>query len=212
MGRKKKHPEHENLERWLVSYADFITLLFATFTALFAMSQLDIAKFKVAGHSLNEAFNGSPYGMYDSAGGGASFFPNPGGGAQTLSIQPIQFTEQKEKFIQAAQAFNKMIEESDIKIGATGKGLAGEVYASFFPTRGLVITILTNEGKVYFRPGSADLEPAAFPVLERIGELLKSEFAGFDTDVEGHCDSSPINNPYFPSNWELSLCKSLQCS
>lgn len=46
MGKKHKHPEHENLERWLVSYADFITLLFATFVVLYALSMVDLAKFK----------------------------------------------------------------------------------------------------------------------------------------------------------------------
>ena len=52
MARKKKHEEHENLERWLVSYADFVTLLFATFTALYAISQVDVIKFDKLAHSL----------------------------------------------------------------------------------------------------------------------------------------------------------------
>jgi chemotaxis protein MotB len=57
MGKKHKHPEHENLERWLVSYADFITLLFATFVVLYALGQLDLAKLKEVRHSLQQAFN-----------------------------------------------------------------------------------------------------------------------------------------------------------
>jgi flagellar motor protein MotB len=56
MARKKKHEEHVNHERWLVSYADFITLLFATFTALFAISNADKEKFQQMAHSLKNAF------------------------------------------------------------------------------------------------------------------------------------------------------------
>lgn len=56
MGRKKKHPEHENLERWLVSYADFITLLFATFTALYAIATAELANFKDVAESISEGF------------------------------------------------------------------------------------------------------------------------------------------------------------
>lgn len=60
MARKKKHEEHVNHERWLVSYADFITLLFATFTALFAISNADLTKFKLMAKSINQAFSGDP--------------------------------------------------------------------------------------------------------------------------------------------------------
>jgi chemotaxis protein MotB len=60
VSRKKKHEEHVNHERWLVSYADFITLLFATFTALFAISNADMEKFKEMAKSMNQAFNGKP--------------------------------------------------------------------------------------------------------------------------------------------------------
>src|SRR3982750_1935940 len=56
MARKHKHPEHENLERWLVSYADFMTLLFATFTALYAMASTDAAKLKDVGAAIREGF------------------------------------------------------------------------------------------------------------------------------------------------------------
>ena len=57
MGKKKKHPEHENLERWLVSYADFITLLFATFTALYAMAQQDLSKMKDVSKAISQGFH-----------------------------------------------------------------------------------------------------------------------------------------------------------
>ena len=61
MGKKHKHPEHVNHERWLVSYADFITLLFATFTALYALSKSDAAKAKAVADGMREAFGtGTP--------------------------------------------------------------------------------------------------------------------------------------------------------
>src|SRR5690349_3203056 len=56
MAKKAKHPEHENLERWLVSYADFMTLLFATFTALYALAQTDIAQLKDVSEAIREGF------------------------------------------------------------------------------------------------------------------------------------------------------------
>jgi Flagellar motor protein len=57
MAKKQKHPEHENLERWLISYADFITLLFATFVVLYALSQVDIKDFKALEDSIRQAFS-----------------------------------------------------------------------------------------------------------------------------------------------------------
>ena len=57
MARKKKHEEHENLERWLVSYADFMTLLFATFVVLYALSQINVNEFKKVEESLRRAFS-----------------------------------------------------------------------------------------------------------------------------------------------------------
>ena len=57
MARKKKPPEHENLERWLVSYADFMTLLFATFVVLYALSQINVNEFKKVEDSLKKAFS-----------------------------------------------------------------------------------------------------------------------------------------------------------
>ena len=60
MARKQKHEEHENLERWLVSYADFMTLLFATFVVLYALAQIDMKEFEKLEESIKAAFNNSP--------------------------------------------------------------------------------------------------------------------------------------------------------
>ena len=68
MGKKHKHPEHENLERWLVSYADFITLLFAVFVVLYAMGQIDLAKLKKVQVSISSAFSSS-FGVQDRTNG-----------------------------------------------------------------------------------------------------------------------------------------------
>lgn len=68
MGKKHKHPEHENLERWLVSYADFITLLFAVFVVLYAMGQIDLAKMKKVQNSISAAFSSS-FGIKDKTDG-----------------------------------------------------------------------------------------------------------------------------------------------
>ena len=62
MAKKKKEEEHENLERWLVSYADFMTLIFATFVVLYALSQIDAAEYEKLQESIKEAFNN----LYDT--------------------------------------------------------------------------------------------------------------------------------------------------
>ena len=69
MGKKHKHEEHENLERWLVSYADFITLLFATFVVLYALGQMDLAKLKKLSASVQAAFGGGKKGVMDKTDG-----------------------------------------------------------------------------------------------------------------------------------------------
>src|SRR5947209_698229 len=75
---RKKHPEHVNLERWLVSYADFITLLFAFFVIMYAISQADVSKFKKVSASIRQAFSAAgPVGMVDIGGNSGGNTANP---------------------------------------------------------------------------------------------------------------------------------------
>ncbi|OGI20604.1 MAG: hypothetical protein A2287_06265 [Candidatus Melainabacteria bacterium RIFOXYA12_FULL_32_12] len=198
MGKKKRHAEeHENLERWLVSYADFITLLFATFVVLYALSQLDLAKFKDLKVSLQRAFSGSTViqggdGVLEKAGENVI-----SQGADNTSVVPFfehmqakaeekTFTEVKEK-IEELKGKNEL-EGVDTRIDE----------------RGLVINLVDS---LFFNSGSAEIKKQAYPALRKIGYSLREKFADHSIRVEGHTDNIPIQSSIYPSNWELSSAR-----
>lgn len=128
MAKKKKHPEHENLERWLVSYADFITLLFATFTALYAMAQNDMAKLKDVSEAIREGFqqqsllNGiktifqgqsapsdNPKAISKDKGAGAGVI----GKYESLTYQPGEVKRVEEVYEDLKKDVNKINEETE---------------------------------------------------------------------------------------------------
>ena len=197
MGRKKKPEEHENLERWLVSYADFITLLFATFVILYALSQIDIAKFKNLKVSIREAFNSSPTILKGDPGimsnKGQNLF-STGSANDTQNMVPpildaIAAKEEKKqyKLIQDELKVKKINELSGIKTEVT--------------ERGLVIKMI---GNIFFDPSTSGLRPESLKTVKEIGKLLKEKFPFNMIRVEGHTDNEPIHSSKFPSNWELS--------
>lgn len=211
MGRKHKHPEHENLERWLVSYADFITLLFATFVVLYALGQLDLAKLKTLRHSLQQAFNptaanpaagitGKTDGVMDGP-PEASILNNSGNSVlDKIAPSPQDTTAPKdptfEQIQQSVQAMNQAIKES------TG-GAAGIEGAQVSVTeRGVVISISST---LFFDSGSATLKPMAQKALDKLVKSLKD--SGRMINIEGHSDNTPIATAQFPSNWELSAAR-----
>lgn len=229
MGKKHKHPEHENLERWLVSYADFITLLFATFVVLYALSQADLAKFKSAGESIKQAFNPGSNIMKDPGGimkgtPDAKILKNSGNSVlEKVSPKYLpkgQAEGQSKPTRQMAQAvaeINKEIEKQNKaaqkgkgkgegagKPGAKGQAAAEDIGLTTLKIqeRGVVISFASS---LFFEPGTAGLKPAAFPVLDKVSSLL----AQADTviHIEGHTDSQPMVSAIYPSNWELSCAR-----
>jgi len=122
MARKKKHPEHVNHERWLVSYADFITLLFATFVMLFAMSNVEKAKVVAAADSMNKAFGGS-----DSGGGASSSILTPhvaidGQASSNASLNIMIMPTASQNQSAASKAGDTPPDDSDDPSKAGGKG------------------------------------------------------------------------------------------
>lgn len=195
MARKKKHPEHENLERWLVSYADFITLLFATFVVLYALAQVDAMDFAKLEESLKNAFSQ----------GGALFDGQPTvmDGSDSIFDQ-----QQANSFIPSLMLeyiSPKYEEESFKEIEETIEELtkAGELdgIASKMTDKGL---LLSFDDKYLFAPGSAYLDKNAKKLLDKVGVLICKKFVLHSMRVEGHTDSSPMSNAQYPSNWELS--------
>lgn len=200
MARKKKPPEHENLERWLVSYSDFITLLFATFVVLYALSQVDISEYIKLEEAMKAAF--SPSSLMESM---DSFLdttksesPVDSKSADSV-VSPLMLEYMSPAYEQ------RSYEEIDQEIkDATKKGEL-EGVKSEITDKGLVITFSED---LIFNPGSATLTPNALASLNKVGVMITEKFVLHYIRVEGHTDNSPIMSFVFPSNWELSSARS----
>jgi len=202
---KKKHPEHVNHERWLVSYADFITLLFAFFVVLFASSQSDKAKQKKVSAAISAAFSQmaifEPHSatppLEQTTGATTDSTPSPlqlpmeAAGTGDAPHQPGAvdspeiLRERVEQIIQKQLAAG-LIHPGDLTLHPTTEGL----------------TLSLQEG-AFFDSGSAQLRPTGIPVLE----LLSASLPQTPVRIEGHTDNLPIQTTLFPSNWELSSAR-----
>lgn len=198
MAKKKKHPEHINLERWLISYADFITLLFATFVVLYALSQVDIKDFKALENSIKQAFS-APSVMQGSEGvmdSSSTLFDNEQADSM---ITPLMMEYMSQKYEdQSMEEIEKSINEQ-IK--------AGEIdNAEVFETdKGILIRL---QDDCLFKSGSAELTPAAKTKLDRVGATIAKKFILHNMRIEGHTDNKVMKSAIFPSNWELSSARS----
>ncbi len=196
MPRKRKHEEHENLERWLISYADFITLLFAFFVVMYAISSVNEGKYRVLSDTLTAAFNNTPKTLQPIQIGSEGVTAEPSvlapdelASQATSVIEPIQTSEMDQTLEQMAddfeQAVRPLIEQDLISVKRDDLWIEIEINTSLL-----------------FVSGSADLEDEAVPVLSRLGAVLRRY--PNQIQVEGFTDNLPINNEIFPSNWELS--------
>jgi chemotaxis protein MotB len=180
MPRKRKHDEHENLERWLLTYADLITLLLAFFIVMYSMSKVDAKKFG----KMSEALSGVLKGGTVVIKRGDQVGTLPGGGV--LSIGHLQSIQESIK--------------RDLEKSGKDKLISSEI-----SERGLVIHIMES---ALFKAGSADLEPKAKEILDlvalHIGNLPNH------VRIEGHTDNRPIKNTKYPSNWELSSARATE--
>lgn len=202
MAKKKKHEEHENMERWMVSYADFMTLLFATFVVLYALAQIDIKEFGKLEESIKMAFNNSPIsgGQHLLEGIGETAITQSGASENDSLIPPIMEYLSVKYEKNSMEAIEDEIEEA-VKKGEID-GVSAEV-----TDRGLIITL--KDINAFFYSGSAELTPASQVVLQKVGALIKSKFNNHVIRVEGHTDNMPVSErSIYPSNWELSAARS----
>lgn len=201
MSRKKKHEEHVNHERWLVSYADFITLLFAFFVVMYASSRVDSKKMGSVSDSLQHAFGPiGPiinWGVAPGGGGGpgviSSSVPAP---AQSHSPMSMEIGNDVETHLK------EVVEEIKTSIRAQGGG-PDQGISVYTSQQGLIISIAD---KVLFNPGQAAIREEVKPFLDKIAKALLKTHENIR--VEGHTDNMPISTPQFPSNWELSTGRS----
>ncbi|HYM09672.1 MAG TPA: flagellar motor protein MotB [Bryobacterales bacterium] len=187
MKAPKEH-DHENHERWLVSYADFITLMFAFFVVMFASSQVD--KKKVAGISV--AFESY---IKDGKVHNQDFQMDPSKAAAAAAATPEQGLEGVSRR-ELAPVKAELEQELAGEIGD------GKIALSLQP-RGLVLSLRES---ALFPAGSDALSPTAIPILAKVAAALR-KLATHPVRLEGHTDDTPIQTAQFPSNWELSAAR-----
>ncbi|HDL03806.1 MAG TPA: chemotaxis protein MotB [candidate division Zixibacteria bacterium] len=180
MARRKRGEDNENLDRWLLTYADLITLLLAFFIVMYSMSQVDAKKFGKMSRALSGALKGGSIAIKRGNDIGVT------SGKGVMDIGHLM-------------SIGKMIEEDSRKKG-DDKPITTEM-----SERGLVIHIVES---ALFKQGSAKLEPQAQSVLEIVSQHLKG--IDNHVRIEGHTDNVPINTVKYPSNWELSSARATE--
>ena len=196
--RKRSIVESDNVDRWLVSYADFITLLFAFFVVMYAISSVNEGKYRVLSDTLVDAFSTPP-----------------------KSIKPIQIGKPEtqlapaEEKTETASTPKPVIKPPKPSINARRmEEIADRVTEAMQPLidQGL-ITVDHNKlwvevemnTSILFDSGSSELENDGMPPLVELAKILKT-LPNY-LDVEGHTDNLPISTKIFPSNWELSAAR-----
>jgi chemotaxis protein MotB len=200
MARRRKSPVPENHERWLISYADFITLLFAFFVVMFASSQADKGRAQQVSESVKKALEGKSVkqalasvlgGSRDDTGRGNAMMRGPGG------VQKPKEEKKENKAADLLPSLQILTQELKKEIEA------GQIQISL-QARGLVVSF--NQAAL-FPSGEDVVSSAAFHALERVA----SSIARIPNPVrlEGHTDAIPISTVRFRSNWELSAARSI---
>ena len=192
-------PEHDDSERWLLTYADMITLLLALFIVMFAMSSVNATKFKSLQESLQDAFSGKILGgqSISYTGGSVQAEETKPEVAQT-TLQPMAASSPQARAEQTD--FRKLKAQIDRMVAE--QGLTTKVETAI-EKRGLAVRVLTDG--LLFDSGTAKVKHAAEPLLEKIGAILATGQA-HPVRVEGHTDNVPISGQ-FPSNWELASAR-----
>src|SRR4051812_28958778 len=200
--------EQENEERWLLTYADMITLLMALFMVLFSITSVNKSKLEILSKTLQEAFSGRvlPGGESIRSTGADSKAVNAATETPTIPAITTLIKDARPSASVAAKAkeqedFRRLKEQIDAY--AREKGVQDKVQ-TVIAQRGLVIRLLTD--RVLFDSGAAELKPEATPVLSKVAEIVAAE-GKHQVMVEGHTDPVPIHGSLFPTNWELSTAR-----
>jgi len=180
---KKKHEEHENMERWLVSYADFITLLFAFFVVMYSVSSVNEGKYRVLSDSLASSFSKT------KAVGDLSFMSMPISKSKQIVVKERPKSQSNARsYLSVANAIATSKIPNGVKITSTERGLS--------------IRISDN---ALFSSGSSAINPQIEEFLDLITGLVR-DLPNLIA-VEGHTDNQPIRTAEFPSNWDLSTAR-----
>lgn len=194
--RRKRNSDEmsgDNPDRWLVSYADFITLLFAFFIVMYAVSSVNEGKYQVLSHSLISAFK------------------NNASSDQVIAVEltPIQLQQLKQNDgIELLEPINKIQKREKMR------GMAKSILEALEPlvrdgqvrvTQSVLGITVEINASVLFSPGQAKLAENSSTALQAVAKVIKDQ--EHEIRVEGHTDNLPIHTEYFPSNWELSTAR-----
>jgi chemotaxis protein MotB len=201
MRRLRHVEEHENHERWLISYADFITLLFAFFVVLFASTYRDNQSIRKLAKAIHNGFQTMGAFSADESGYGGPY------ASLTSNLDNdnsrVRNTEINHNPASAASEAN-MLELKKQLEAAMGKELANHEMVLQLTPQGFTIS-LKELG--FFNSGQAELLPGAGEKIIRIAKVLDKP--GLEIRVEGHSDNQPIHSAQFNSNWELSASRAM---
>ena len=184
---KKKHEEQENHERWLVSYADFITLLFAFFVVMYSVSSVNEGRFRTVSDSIKAALNPIVSPANTSV-------PFTIGENKAVKVDPAIDSAKEPAVRRLRQIMSSLKNETQLEINQLKEFTNGDI-------------VLTLPDTVLFRTGESVLRPEARPFLQAISEVLIE--LDRHVRVEGHTDNVPIATAQFPSNWELSATRAV---
>lgn len=208
MARRKKVEEHENHERWLVSYADFITLLFAFFVVMYSISSVNEGKYRVLSSTLEAVFSDSPRSedpiqIGELSRGEGEMSPDPG--TPEISTSRIELPALPDHTPPPVpEATIRTINDISQQLNSTLADLIASEDVTI--KKGDDWLELEMKSNVLFGSGDARLETDAVPIIGKVADILKS--SANPIHVEGFTDNNPINTPRFPSNWELSAARS----
>jgi chemotaxis protein MotB len=190
MARRPPREEHENHERWLVSYADFITLLFAFFVVMYSISSINEGKYKILSETLTGVFN-----------------------QPDRSIKPIPVGDDRPRTTQQPNDAMQQGGEDNVdgdpltQIADAVREQFGDLIGSEqLSVRGNELWIeITLNSSLLFPSGDAMPADAAFGIVEKVARIL----APYQNPihVEGFTDNVPIHNAQYPTNWELSTAR-----
>lgn len=202
--RKNKSGRESGQERWLVTYADLITLLMIFFVLMYTMSQVDAKKYAAVANSLSVVLTGQALSVLDTQ--GPSMIEGISG--QLIPEGPGASPENQGQLQEVEKLIKEFIAEEDLELASQGADQGtitklSEHIIVYEQERGLVISF---KDTLLFESGSADLTPRARRIITKVGSAL----VGLPNyiRVEGHTDNLPINTAKFPSNWELSALRS----
>ncbi|MGZ8240893.1 MAG: flagellar motor protein MotD [Methylobacter sp.] len=205
--RRKTHEETDNHERWIVSYADFITLLFAFFVVMYSISSVNEGKYRTLSDSLGDAFSKDNYTNTEQQ--ESSLNPIQIGTPPT-TIQPISLENPTTAEVEKRRELSEEILKERRLLNQVSDQFE-TVLEPFIDDK--LVSVIRNDywvelemnSELLFLSGEAELSPKALPVLKKIAEVLKPLPNAIN--IEGHTDNIPIDTVEFPSNWDLSSAR-----